>query len=300
MKAHALNSILQSAFVNSTVDRLKPASAVTISSKASCGDALEAMISKKVGCLLVVNPDKALSGIITERDFLLKVWRLKDTWSSQPIEKYMTPGPQSLKYSSSVAKAIYLMTVGGFRHIPILLKDGELGVLSSTDFTRFILEKINLRIKRQDLAQEIFAIDNSVDLFFEGVVSLLPFSEAIIEGPQTACEKIIESMIAHKVGAVAIGDPKLGSITGIFSERDLLKRVFPNRAGVLHAPISEHMTLNPTVLQRSATVLFALEKMVEGHFRHIPIVDQNNKLTGMLSVKDFVSHIGESIVKELA
>jgi len=46
------------------------------------------------------------------------------------------------------------------------------------------------------------------------------------------------------------------------------------------------MTRNPTTVKRNERIRDALGKMKNGHFRHLPIVDDNNNLIGMLSDRD--------------
>ncbi len=50
--------------------------------------------------------------------------------------------------------------------------------------------------------------------------------------------------------------------------------------------VSERMTRNPITVKRNETIRDALGKMKNGHFRHLPIIDDNNNLIGMLSDRD--------------
>jgi CBS domain-containing protein len=50
--------------------------------------------------------------------------------------------------------------------------------------------------------------------------------------------------------------------------------------------VSERMTRNPTTTKRHETIRAAFEKMKNGHFRHLPVVDDDNNLIGMLSDRD--------------
>ena len=59
-------------------------------------------------------------------------------------------------------------------------------------------------------------------------------------------------------------------LSGIFTERDVLKRV-AGRSGALDAPIVEYMTPDPVVVRETESVAVALHKMAAGGFRHVPL-----------------------------
>src|SRR5437764_12516025 len=66
-------------------------------------------------------------------------------------------------------------------------------------------------------------------------------------------------------------------IVGIFTERDLMRRVLA--AGKpLTVPVAECMTPNPVVLHRKEPVGSAVRRMEEGGYRHLPVVDENDRL----------------------
>ena len=55
----------------------------------------------------------------------------------------MTPSPQSLKEDARLVFAVHQMDLGGYRHLPILDRDGELqGVVSVRDLLRYLTERI--------------------------------------------------------------------------------------------------------------------------------------------------------------
>ena len=61
----------------------------------------------------------------------------------------------------------------------------------------------------------------------------------------------------------------------------------------------EFMTKSPTTLQPTASVLYALSAMTQGKFRHLPIVDFDEKLVGVLSIKNFLNVLSGGIVSDL-
>ena len=96
----------------------------------------------------------------------------------------------------------------------------------------------------------------------------------------------VKKMYLMNIGAVIIvnNDKK---ITGIFSERDILRRVIPKELDIKNTSIVTVMTKDPNTIT-SDTSLFDVFNLMQGlNFRHIPVVD-NNKLMGIVSIKDIV------------
>jgi CBS domain-containing protein len=62
-------------------------------------------------------------------------------WASAPVKKFMSPKPETLKLGDPVAYALNKMSVGRFRHVPIVDADGTLvGMISIRDIVDFIVE----------------------------------------------------------------------------------------------------------------------------------------------------------------
>jgi CBS domain-containing protein len=79
-----------------------------------------------------------LVGIFTERDLLL---RLENADLSRAIRPYVTPEPETLAPDDPIAFALNLMSVGGFRHVPLVDEEGRpTGVVSVKDVVNFLCE----------------------------------------------------------------------------------------------------------------------------------------------------------------
>ncbi|MCB9030569.1 MAG: CBS domain-containing protein [Deltaproteobacteria bacterium] len=94
----------------------------------------------------------------------------------------------------------------------------------------------------------------------------------------------------NSIGSVLIVDSQ-GKLSGIFTERDFLTKIFNCDFDLESTPVSEVMTASPESQFLSGTIAFALNLMAHGGFRHIPIVDQENYPIGIISVKDVVNYI---------
>ena len=98
----------------------------------------------------------------------------------------------------------------------------------------------------------------------------------------------VQLMLDRKLGAVLV--EREGRVVGIFTERDLMRRVVA--AGIaLDRSIEEVMTPDPETLKLDDGVAFALNRMAVGGFRNVPIVDEKGALVAILSQREVVDFI---------
>lgn len=106
--------------------------------------------------------------------------------------------------------------------------------------------------------------------------------------PDTSIGTAIETMREARAGELLIcqGD----DLRGIFTERDYVKRVL-NADANLDDPISGVMTPDPVTAAISEPIGAVIRTMFEGHYRHLPVVDQAGKPVGTVSVKRIVEYL---------
>ena len=109
--------------------------------------------------------------------------------------------------------------------------------------------------------------------------------------PGAPVREAIATMREHEVGCVVVTEG--GKPAGIFTERDLLKRVFAAGAG-LDGPVREHMSA-PVVTRAESPLNEALARMLRGGFRHLPVVDAGGALVGTTSIKRAVHFLAEHL-----
>lgn len=95
----------------------------------------------------------------------------------------------------------------------------------------------------------------------------------------------IHKMLDFHVGAVAIIDSER-RVAGIFTERDVLRKFSLSGRDPDQTPVRELMTTPVELATLQTSPDEALVTMVERHFRHLPIVDNNGRLLGMLSIRN--------------
>lgn len=117
---------------------LHPRSPVTIHPTAKIREAMQAMMGPGVGSLLVVDANGKLVGILSERDLLTKFAGIEQQAGDLTVQHIMTPNPESLTATDTLAFALHKMDIGGYRHLPIVRDGRPEGVISVRDMLRHI------------------------------------------------------------------------------------------------------------------------------------------------------------------
>src|ERR1700739_3287306 len=110
-------------------------------------------------------------------------------------------------------------------------------------------------------------------------------TEAAFVPVETTAEQAIRTMLDRRVGAVAVIDEDQ-RVAGIFTERDVLRRLSQSRRDPANTPVREVMTTPVEMAARPTTPGEALATMLDRHYRHLPIVDDDGRLLGMLSIRN--------------
>lgn len=117
---------------------LKPA--IAVPPTVSVRDAIIRMNEGCVGCVLLEENDR-LVGIFTERDVLTKVAGTDVDVDAVQVGALMTPDPECLRQDDRAAYALNRMTVGGFRHIPLVDDAGRpVGVVSMRNVVEYVVD----------------------------------------------------------------------------------------------------------------------------------------------------------------
>lgn len=99
--------------------------------------------------------------------------------------------------------------------------------------------------------------------------------------------EVVNYMVDHNVGAVPV--LREGELVGVFSERDLMKRVVAGARSPGSTKVSEVMTPRPYSVSADETIENCMFLMREHGFRHLPVVE-GRQLKGFLSLRDLLLH----------
>ena len=107
-----------------------------------------------------------------------------------------------------------------------------------------------------------------------------------VEEQQTVTQ-VAARMTELNVGAIVVLSS--GQLSGVFSERDLMRRVLLGRLDPDHTPVKEVMTRELATIEDSASVEQAEEAMRVNNCRHLPVL-RNGRLTAFLSMRDLLNY----------
>jgi CBS domain-containing protein len=100
----------------------------------------------------------------------------------------------------------------------------------------------------------------------------------------------------HRIGAVVVLADN-GSVAGILSERDVVRHLPNDPAGLMTRAVSEIMTTKVITCPRAASISDLMEQMTRFRIRHIPIVE-DGELVGIVSIGDVVKRKIEETEQE--
>ncbi len=138
------NADVGKAILETRIADLRPQAAVSLPAEATVAKALEVMNKKKVGAVMVVKGrPRRLAGILTERDVMRLVATTRGGLGRLRLEKVMTRDPESLRLKDSLAYALNKMSVGRFRHVPLVdERNVPVAMLSIRNIIDFVVELI--------------------------------------------------------------------------------------------------------------------------------------------------------------
>ncbi len=103
----------------------------------------------------------------------------------------------------------------------------------------------------------------------------------------------------HRIGALVVHGDR-GALAGIISERDLVKAIAARGCEALDDSVARHMTPAPQTCVEADSVEHVMEVMTLGRFRHVPVLDEGDRLCGMVSIGDVVKTRIDETVREAA
>jgi CBS domain-containing protein len=126
-------------------------------------------------------------------------------------------------------------------------------------------------------------------------VSILHFcdEEPAVVHPDATVAAAIQVMVERRVGAAAVVEGN--SVVGIFTERDVLRKLALSGLNPATIPVREFMSSPVETITPDTSAGDAFATMIGHHFRHLPVVDPAGKPLRILSIRNLL----EARVQEL-
>ena len=151
----------------------------------------------------------------------------------------------------------------------------------------FVKFKLKINLKKRG-----FMNKNSFQKPIEKICDLL--KSPITCKRDSSVRDVLDLFQKHKIGSVIISDEK--KVLGIFTERDYVLKIAGNTdINIDDRKIEEFMTSNPKTIRKDNDLLMGLKYMRIGRFRHLIVVNKDDDLEKVLSIKDFLDFIVDEV-----
>jgi len=244
-----------------------------------------------IGQALVVEGEK-LVGILTERDLLYKLGGPEVELRKIRVKEMMTPNPEAVREGDPIRVVMNMMSVGGYRHVPIVRDGKPFRIISAKAIANYILDTSALEFYLPGREEAPISFVNRLRQVKIRHLALRP---PVLVELSTTLRDTVEAMKKNHRGCALICDH--GNLNGIFTERDLLNKIIGEPVS-WSAPVAQFMTPNPAKLSVDDSVVRAMKLMYEGDYRNIPLIDAGGKAAGVVTVRDVIIFFAEHFPKE--
>ena len=107
--------------------------------------------------------------------------------------------------------------------------------------------------------------------------------------PDMSIYDALQLMAEYNIGAVPVLSE--GKLAGIFSERDFARQSVSREKLSITTPVEELMTKQVSCVHADQTVEGCMALMTDKHIRHLPVINEQNELIGIVSIGDLVKSI---------
>ncbi|KAF2851131.1 CBS-domain-containing protein [Plenodomus tracheiphilus IPT5] len=284
-----------------TVLALKPSPALQIKPNTTVAEAAQLMAAKREDCVLVTDDDDRIAGIFTAKDLAFRVVGAGIKARDVTIEEIMTKNPLCAKTDTSATDALDLMVRKGFRHLPVMDENHDIsGILDITKCFYDAMEKLERAYsssrKLYDALEGVQAEMGSsqpqqIISYVEAIRQKMsgPTLESVLTGlppttvsVRTSVKEAAALMKENHTTAVLVQDQ--GSITGIFTSKDVVLRVIAAGLDPATCSVVRVMTPHPDFAPMDMSIQSALRKMHDGHYLNLPVMSDAGEIVGMVDV----------------
>lgn len=261
-----------------TVLALKPSQALQIKPAMSIAEAAQLMAAKREDCVLVTDDNERIAGIFTAKDLAFRVVGLGLKAREVSVAEIMTKNPLCARTDTSATDALDLMVRKGFRHLPVMDENQDIsGVLDITKCFYDAMEKLERAYsssrKLYDALEGVqtelgSSQPQQVIQYVEALRSKMsgPTLETVLDGlppvtvsVRTTVKDAAALMKENHTTALLVQDQ--GSITGIFTSKDIVLRVIAPGLDPSTCSVVRVMTPHPDFAPSDMSIQAALRKM---------------------------------------
>ncbi len=114
-------------------------------------------------------------------------------------------------------------------------------------------------------------------------------NQVYVTNPDTCVIDAVKEMAKKKCGALIVLQGN--DIKGVITEQDFTRRVLLKDLDTASTKVEEVMSSDVAVIEPQNTVTEGMAMMTEKRIRHLPVIDSNNALIGIISIGDLVKEV---------
>jgi two-component system sensor kinase FixL len=236
----------------------------TVSPGSTVVSTAEIMSSNNISCI-VVSENECISGIVTETDVLKKAVANKQDFSKMKVEQIMSSPVRSVARNLSVMEAGKIMEAENIRRLVIMDEKQPVGIITQSDLVRALAS--------YTLSKEVSDIMTS--------------EVAIVAGSENV-KAAAEFMASQDISCLVVVNDD--TVMGIFTERDLLKRIVAAKRDPVQTCMKDVMSSPVVTVPSDCSVLSARRLLEKTSIRRVVVVDDGT-LRGILTQTDILKAI---------
>jgi len=120
--------------------------------------------------------------------------------------------------------------------------------------------------------------------------------DVVTIGADATIGQAVSKLAERKIGAIVVVEGT-DRITGIISERDVVRAIARDSANVFSEPVGSIMTTDVVTCGDREAIIEVMGRMTDGRFRHLPVAD-DGRLSGIISIGDVVKARIEEVERE--
>ena len=241
----------------------------TVPATMSTFEVMDMMASADVGRVIVTDKDVPV-GIFTERDIVRRVIHVGLEANKIPVRKVMTAPIQTVSEETHIIEALGKMYQGKYRHLLVRGRHGKIvGIVSMRRILGIAVELGQGLKETQTVGEVISEPAVTVDQFL-------------------TLAEIVNLMIDKNAVAVIVTSGE--NSAGIFTERDVLKRVATKGIDIKVSQVRDFMTSPLITMPNRALIGEVLTEMYRHDIRNMPITNESKELIGIMSMSDILQY----------
>jgi len=242
-----------------------------ISPKSTVVSAVRIMSCNNISCLIVLDNGR-LSGIVTETDILKRAVVDGYDFRKMTVEQIMSSPVRSIPRDLSVMETSKIMEAENIRRLVVVEDECFIGIITQTDMVQVLAS---------------YSISQEVSEIMTSNVAVITSSASVKEAAELMASKDISCLVAMEKDVVA----------GIFTERDLLKRVVAMKRNPAQTRLKKVMSSPVVTVSSDCSVLSAHKLLERIGIRRLVVMD-DEILRGVITQTDILKAIKTRLQEE--